>query len=621
MTGLPLRRDPRSARAAPPDPTPAAGMPALPSDVLPLRPLHAEPGGWTHALLQATIEATTDGVLVVDRHGHVLGHNRRFAEMWHVPERLLAPRAAVGLLRHLRAQLVHPRELAFDDDARAELREPALERTAFMTCADGRTIERHAHAQRVGGTVVGRVWRFRDVTERRRLEQELLRQTRVDALTGLANRAHFRERVADAISATAVHGGTVTVLFLDLDDFKRVNDSFGHAAGDALLLAVADRLRAATRGCDAVARLGGDEFAVLLRGPSDADPTGRDGAGVGARAAHDGAVPVAERIIAGLSEPVALRGAEVVVGASVGIASSGHGLDADALLRNADVAMYEAKAHGKGQYAAFTPAMHAATLLRLQLEVEVRSAVSESQFELHYQPIVELDTREIVGVEALVRWRHPERGLLAPAAFVPFAEQAGLAVPIGSWVVREACRQGAAWQRPGRPFTIAVNISGRQLQDPELVHVVRAALAESGLPPRNLSLEVTESTLMLHTDATLATLRALKALGVRIAIDDFGTGYSSLACLQQFPIDVLKIDRAFVHALGADGDAENGGPTLARVVLALAHTLGLRAVAEGIEDERHVRGLRALGCRLGQGFHFAPALAAAEIEARIRAER
>jgi diguanylate cyclase (GGDEF)-like protein len=545
------------------------------------------------ALLQATLDAATDGILAVGLDGRILCFNRRFAELWHLPEGMMGPGATEALLRHVGHQVADPDALFAS--VRAERADTGAERVDLMECIDQRVMQRYVRPQRVGDAIVGRVWNFRDVTERRRLEEELLRRTRLDPLTGLANRAHFRERVEAALCRGRRTGEVVGVLFLDLDDFKRVNDSFGHAEGDALLVAVADRLRRATRGCDTIARLGGDEFAVLLED------------------VRDGEAAVAERVAEAFSRVVSLRGAEVLVTASIGVATSCPGLPADALLRNADVAMYEAKARGKGQYALFTPAMHAAVLVRLQLEGELRAAAARGEFMLHYQPIVRLDTGAVEGAEALVRWQHPERGLVMPSGFVAFAEQAGIIVPLGRWVLREACREAAEWQRPGAPVNITVNVSARQLQEPSLVDDVRAALGDAGLPPSRLSLEITESVLMEHTEATLTTLHALKALGVRLALDDFGTGYSSLSCLDRFPIDILKIDRAFVDAVGDD----QADPVLARIVLSLGETLGLTTVAEGIEHARQVDGLRALGCELGQGYHFARPLPAAEFAALL----
>ena len=475
-----------------------------------------------------------------------------------------------------------------------------------------------------------------DVTARTRLEAELTRQASHDPLTGLGNRALFRERVAAALARGTRDGGAaggagVAVLFLDLDNFKTVNDSLGHGAGDVLLTTVARRLLNATRGCDAVARLGGDEFAVLVD----------DVPGPGEVAI------VAERILEAMRRPVHLEGADVTVAVSVGIATSAHAETAEALLRDADVAMYRAKADGKGQYRVFEPAMHAAALARLRLEGELRRAVTDQlaepsaglsadasfvgddarcepaaagsgRFYLAYQPIVSLTTGEVRSVEALLRWQHPDRGPISPAEFVPLAEETGLIVPLGRWVLHAACQQAGAWRRVhgGAALRVAVNVAERQLRDPGFVADVRAALAASRLPSGALLLEITEGALMQEPERVRRTLVALKALGVQLALDDFGTGYSSLSYLQRFPIDVLKIDQSFVRGVAS----EEGDRAIARTVVALGQALGLHTVAEGVETEAQRAALAALGCDLGQGYLYARPLAEDDVLAFLAAE-
>jgi diguanylate cyclase (GGDEF)-like protein len=423
--------------------------------------------------------------------------------------------------------------------------------------------------------------------ENRTLEERLIHQAFHDPLTGLANRTLFRERVEHAL-ARANGGERVAVLFLDLDDFKSVNDSLGHSEGDRLLEEVGVRLLKATRGFDTVARLGGDEFAVLLEG----------------LAQEQDAMLVVERIRSAMRRPIPLQGREVMVSASIGVAHVDVGGNADEVLRNADVAMYRAKAAGKGGHEVYDPAMHAAVLERLEIQGDLRRALLAGEFRLLYQPIVELASEEVVGVEALIRWEHPVRGLVSPVTFIPLAEENGLIVPIGRWVLREACRQGRCWElaAAGHPApTISVNISGRQLLDPAIVADVAGALAESELTPGLLTLELTESMLMHDSEATLQTLHALKALGVRLAIDDFGTGYSSLSYLQRFPIDILKIDKSFIDGVSRGGS----DAALARTIVTLAGLLGLSPIAEGVERAEQQAHLVALGCARGQGYLFA----------------
>ncbi|MHB1223389.1 MAG: putative bifunctional diguanylate cyclase/phosphodiesterase [Gemmatimonadaceae bacterium] len=449
-------------------------------------------------------------------------------------------------------------------------------------------------------TVRGIVLNTRDVTERTALEQQLVHQAFHDPLTGLANRALFRDRVEHTLAREERRREGVAVLFLDLDDFKIVNDSLGHGEGDNLLRLVAERLLNATRGCDTVARLGGDEFAILVENARG----------------DDDAVRVAERVQAAFRIPFNLVAKPVVVSASIGIATARPEDGPEELLRSADVAMYRAKSGGQGGYELFVPEMHAAVMDRMELEADLRGALEREEFHIVYQPIVELDGGRVAGAEALVRWEHPTRGLIPPLDFIPLAESTGLIVPLGRWVLAQACRQGASWQE-GRgerpPMTLTVNISGRQLERPEFVDEVADALAISGLPPGCLVLEITESVIVQNSRVTLERLHALKALDVRLAIDDFGTGYSSLAYLQQFPVDILKIDKSFVDNVARGGS----DAALARTILALGEMLSLHCVAEGVEESAQSDQLRELGCSLGQGYLFARPLHASAMTALL----
>ena len=430
-------------------------------------------------------------------------------------------------------------------------------------------------------------------------QKELAHQAFHDPLTDLPNRDLFKDRVGHALTRQIRDGKPLAVMFVDLDDFKTVNDSLGHAAGDQLLSWMAERLGRSVRPSDTVARLGGDEFAVLvedMRGQRDA-------------------ILVADRIIEALTEPLAIDGKEIFVHASVGIAITYGSIEMDELLKNADVAMYAAKRSGKGRYEVFDTSMNEGVLERLELKAELQRAVERNEFVLHYQPLVDLASGQVVGAEALVRWNHPKRGLVAPNEFVPLAEETGLIVPIGRWVMKEACHQIHEWQyHYGIDLKISVNLSGKQFQEVRFVSEVARVLRETPLAPDDLTLEITESMLLLNTATTIERLEELRALGVHVAIDDFGTGYSSLNYLRQFPIGTVKIDKSFTDGI-AQGAEESA---LARAVLKLSHTLGMDTVAEGVGSADQVAVLKDLGCTTGQGSLFGYAMPSREFEQMLR---
>jgi len=449
------------------------------------------------------------------------------------------------------------------------------------------------HDENVSGIVLN----TRDISERKAFEEQLQHQAFHDSVTNLANRALFRDRVQHALERQSRDAQPISVLFMDLDDFKTINDSLGHAAGDQLLREVGERLRNSLRTADTAARLGGDEFAVLLEDGGD-----------GVEAAD-----VASRVLASFDGPFHLENKEVFVRASIGIATAVPGSEdgpetAEELLRNADVAMYMAKEAGKARYQIFEPAMHDTALRRLELKADLQRAIDNHEFVLHYQPVIELKTGEISGVEALIRWNHPQRGMVPPLEFIPLAEETGLIVAIGRWVLEEACVQAVQLQAryPMRePLHMAVNLSARQLQRPEVVSDVADILQKTGLDAAHLILEITESIMMADVELSLQRLTELKELGVKLAVDDFGTGYSSLNYIQQFPVDILKVDKSFIDAFNT---ADTRKSALTATIIKLAEDLDLRPVAEGIERADQLEKLLDLHCDLGQGYYFAKPL-------------
>jgi len=423
--------------------------------------------------------------------------------------------------------------------------------------------------------------------EQRSLVERLAHQAQHDTLTGLPNRILFEDRLQQALAHARRTGDMVGLLFADLDNFKRVNDTLGHRVGDVLLEYVAQRLLARIRQTDTLARMGGDEFAVILTGLND--PTQ--------------AAEVAQKLLAALQSAFAVEGYQLFLNGSVGISLFPQdGVEAAVLQRNADTAMYRAKAAGSG-FQFFTPEMHAEALERLELDSTLRRAVEQEEFRLHYQPVFDVVTQRFVALEALLRWEHPKLGMVPLAKFIPLAEESGLIVPIGTWVLREACRQNAAWQQVGHPpLRVAVNVSALQFARADFVDTVSRTLADSGLEPRWLELELTESVIMRDVEQVRLRLAQLRALGVHIAIDDFGTGYSSLAYLQQLPIDSLKIDRSFIRDLTQPAATAGPGQTLVRTIVAMAHGLGMQVVAEGVETKGQLEFLQTVGCERGQGF-------------------
>ena len=544
-------------------------------------------------LFRSLVQGSSDVMTVVDSQGRIIWQSAAV-------ERVFGYREG-ELIGQLLVDLVHPLDFseaqlrfvgALDASRRGRTgpddhRATVIENRVRDSRGEWRYVE-SVFTDRLDSPVVrGVVINTRDISERKSLEHRLTELAFSDELTGLANRARMRARITDALVATAGDETPVSLLFIDLDGFKAVNDSLGHAMGDLLLRQAADRLLDAVRPDDTVARLGGDEFAVLL------PPCAELG----------GPREVGRRLLHVLEAPFLLGEAEITVSASIGVAVARPADDADSLVRDADLAMYRAKALGKGRVEVFEPEMYAHVLRKVELERELRGAIDRGELAVVYQPVVDMRTGRVVSVEALLRWESRIRGSIGPLEFVPFAEESGLIVPIGRWVLDQACRQVARWRRQGIDIRLSVNVSARQLQAPRLVESIATTLRAHQLEPRHLTIELTESVLIDDADRTVAKLQLIRDMGVGLAVDDFGTGWSSLSYLRVLPVDTVKIDRSFVAGLGHDQDVAS----LTRAIVRLAGDLGMAVIAEGVEEPGQAQQLAAMGATLAQGWLFAKA--------------
>jgi diguanylate cyclase (GGDEF)-like protein/PAS domain S-box-containing protein len=550
------------------------------------------------SLLSSTFESTADGIVVMSLDREIVTCNRKFVEMWGIEQSVIEGKNGDVLIELIVEQLEDA------DDFRRQLSEvysdPEAIATEVLVLKDGRTFERYSQPQYLEGKPVGRVACFRDITERKRAEEKLRHYALHDTLTELPNRVSFMEHLRFAVDR-AQHSeySKFAVLFLDLDRFKVINDSLGHAVGDKLLIAIASRLTSCVRPGDVVARLGGDEFTILLNRSGDVNEV----------------IGVAERLQSKISAPFKIDNYEVFTSASIGIIVSGDvQRQAEEYLRDADAAMYRAKESGKARHEVFDREMHVRNMNLLRVETDLRHAVDRGEFEVLYQPIVDMTSGSVTEFEALIRWRHPVHGLVGPNEFVHVAEETGLIIPIGKWIIEESCRQIAEWDRKfGLDLSVSVNLSAKQLMHPNLTSQVSEILSETGLQPRQLKLEVTESTVMEHSDRSLKVLNDLDKLGVNLSTDDFGTGYSSLSYLQRFPFERLKIDRSFINLM--DADAKSGA--IVKTILMLGENLGIEVVAEGIETVSQLEKLRSLGCTRGQGFLFSRPIDGESAEAML----
>ncbi len=549
------------------------------------------------AELQATLEATADGILVTDLGGRVRAFNRRFAQLWSMPLELLQQHDDAGVQAWMMRSLPDP--AACQQRLQVLTQAPLLAATDRLELLSGQVLERVTRPLFRAGRPQGRVWSFRDLTERHAAQERIATLTRTDTLTGLANRARLTQTVDDALAAPTTSGRTLALLVVDLDHFRHINDSLGHEVGNRVLLDVSQRIQSCLRQGDLLARLGGDQFAVLIL-------------------AADGAVAesTARRVLNVVAQPCSLDGAQFTLTCSVGVAlAPSHGHTADELIRHGEAAMRAVKTAGRANYRMHEARAEVDRRSHMQLDHAMRQALASGRFRLHYQPQVSLTSGRVIGAEALLRWRDPEMGEIAPGRFIPVAEDSGFIVPIGDWVLSQAVRQAALWQSKGLALPIAVNVSALQFQQSHFVDRVANVLAVSGLPAQLLELELTESILVHDADEALHRLQALAKLGVSLSIDDFGTGYSSLAYLKRFPIDRLKIDRSFVS--GLPSDECDAGIVLA--ILQMARALGMKVIAEGVETEAQRQFLQMAGCDEFQGFLFAPALDALSFEQRLPA--
>jgi diguanylate cyclase (GGDEF)-like protein/PAS domain S-box-containing protein len=538
----------------------------------------------------------TQGLSMFDERKRLVVWNKRFAELYDIPERFLkvgTPYEDIVADRFARGIIKGNSNPAAVEAKVAELSALASNAHRVDEMADGRLILLSRQPMPGGGWLSI----MEDITERRRAEAAIVRLARHDVLTELPNRAQFNEKLEEAGQRLKRGGAAITVMMVDLDRFKTVNDTLGHAAGDALLIEVGRRLKSTLRETDLLARLGGDEFAIIQEGgPSQ----------------HEEAIALALRIISAISEPFDLKGFEVNIGTSIGIAMAPeHGSEPEGLLKSADLALYAAKAEGRNDYRIYHPDMLETATSQQLAESELRDAIALAQFELHYQPVVDVTTRQVCGVEALVRWRHPVKGLVGPDQFIPLAESTGLIAPIGEWILQRACADAAAW--PAH-VNLAINISAVQFKKGNLFDVILCALVESGLEPERLELEITETSLLENQEAHLATIRQLKNLGISLALDDFGTGYSSVTYLTNFPFDKIKIDRSFTQGVLERRDYA----AVVSSVLALAQGLGKVTTVEGIETEQQFEYMRMAGVDLAQGYLFSRPVPASRLDFTAR---
>ena len=546
------------------------------------------------SVTRATLDSSMEGLLVVGMDGKITDFNDKLISMWHIPKDIMDKKDFSLLINIILNQLANAKQLS--GESNSILTNTEKTKTTTLDLKDGRIIECYKQPHTLAGRAIGYIWSFRDMTQRAHLENELKYQATHDGLTGLPNRALLKERIQQKIISSQQDGSSFAILFFDLDRFKLVNDSLSHAAGDALLCTLAERLQKSIRASDTLARQGGDEFVILILNLYD-EKIIKD---------------VAINLLDNINKPFNIEGHELFITASIGISLfPKDGKTVDELLQNADAAMYYAKENGANQIQFYNKKMNKEGIKRLELETDLRKAIQNNEFFLIYQPQIDLKTDKLIAVEALIRWQHPQKGIMLPIEFIPLAEDTGLIIPIGEWILRTACKQNKLWQEKGfPPIRIAVNVTTQQLRQIDFSKTIKNILKKIDLDPKYLEIELTENTVINNVEI-INIIAKLKEIGVQVALDDFGTGYSSISYLKNLQLDRLKIDRSFIKNIEINRDDE----AIIHAIIAMAHSLNVEVLAEGVETQSQLNFLKQRECSEIQGFYFSKPLLNTQLEA------
>lgn len=542
--------------------------------------------------LRATLESSADGILVVDKQGKIVDYNNKFIEMWKIPQSIISAKNNELLFEYASSELIDAK--AFNEKLHKIAHDQDLVNFDLIRFKDGRVFERYTQPYKLNEKTVGRVWSFRDITQHIFLEEKLAHQATHDELTGLPNRVLLVDRIKQAMLRSKRDCTLVAILFFDLDRFKLINDSFSHQAGDEVLKTVAQNLRAACREQDTLARIGGDEFVMILQDLKNIEKS----------------IDISDKLLSAINKPFILANKEITMTTSIGVSIYPQDGDKiEVLMRNADLAMYHAKELGANQIQFYTPELNQRSLHRLEQESELRRAILNNEFFLYYQPQFDVVKKKVIAIEALIRWQHPTKGLILPLDFIPLAEEIGLIIPIGEWVLRTACKQNKKFQDMGiPPVRVAVNVTTPQIRQPHFTEMVKKILDETGLLPEYLELELTEN-IIVNNAKIMHVLSELREIGVQIALDDFGTGTSSLNYLRKIPIDRLKIDRSFIENINTNRNDE----VIIRAIITMANSLSLEVIAEGVETHNQLEFLKSQECNEIQGYYLSEPLSVDEL--------